>query len=310
MAEGQEPVLSLHGVSKHYGKIAAVSDVSLAVAAGECIALLGHNGAGKTTLIKLMLGLTRPSAGEIRVLGEAPDSRRAVATRRAVGFLPENIAFHGAMSGRQTLAFYARLLGVPRARCEVLLGDVGLAEAAAAPLRTYSKGMRQRLGIAQALLGEPRLLLFDEPTTGLDPGLRKWFWELVDARRAAGVTVVISSHSLHEIEPHADRAAILHRGRLKICGSLAALRARAGLPTRLRVTVAAGCGEALVSRLEGSVAALRMDERSLDLTCINGETVALVGKIASLGEAVRGIEILPPGLEQLYAHFTATEDTP
>ncbi len=296
--------LTLRGVSKRYGKKDAVQDVSFGVGSGERVALLGHNGAGKTTLIKLMLGLTRPTGGEIAVLGEAPDSRRAVATRRAVGYLPESIAFHGAMSARQTLRFYARLIGESAERCEELLTDVGLAEVAGNRVRTFSKGMRQRLGIAQALLGKPKILLLDEPTTGLDPALRRWLWQLVDEQRDAGTTVVISSHSLHEIESHADRIGILEHGRLQVFGSLDQLRQEARLPTRLRITVPPGAAAELANRLDGIASPVRMDDSSLDLACINGEKMALVSRIAALGDPVRDIDILTPGLEQIYTHYT------
>ena len=153
---------------RRYGALTALTAVSLDGVPGECLALVGHNGAGKTTLMKLLLGLVRPSEGTVRTW--APTRLRPRATTRfQLGFLPETIAFDAAMTGREVLAFYARLKRLAPRTAEPLLERVGLAAAAGHRVGTYRKGMRQRLGLAQALLGRPRLLLLDEPTTGLDP---------------------------------------------------------------------------------------------------------------------------------------------
>jgi Cu-processing system ATP-binding protein len=231
--------VEMDGLVKRYGAQAAVDGVSLSVPAGQRLALLGHNGAGKTTLMKLMLGITAPSAGRLMVLGEAPGDVASPA-RRAIGFLPESVAFHDALTGAETLGFYARLKGRPRAECRSLLDRVGLAHAAGRRVATYSKGMRQRLGLAQALLGQPRLLLLDEPTTGLDPELRAVFYELVRERAAAGAAVILSSHLLTELEERTDRVAILDRGRLVAQGTLAELRIASNLPVTERVVAEPG----------------------------------------------------------------------
>ena len=160
--------------------------VDLQLNPGESVALVGHNGAGKTTLMKLMLGLIRPSAGYVRVLGEDPVASASVRSRNGVGFLPETIAFNASMTGAEVITFFARLKGVPKAEGRDLLARVGLSDAAGQRVGTYSKGMRQRLGLAQALLGSPRVLLLDEPTTGLDPQLRQNFYAIVSDLRDAG----------------------------------------------------------------------------------------------------------------------------
>lgn len=172
------PALELQSVSKRYGAHCAVDDVSLSLPEGVCLALLGHNGAGKTTLMKLMLGLTRPSAGTVGIFGLDP-LRAPLAFRRSIGFLPENVAFHDEMTGLEMLRFYARLKGEATRACDALMERVGLTHAGNRRIKTYSKGMRQRLGLAQAVLGNPRLLLLDEPTTGLDPVLRQEFFEII-----------------------------------------------------------------------------------------------------------------------------------
>ena len=223
-------------VSKRYGKIEAVRDVSLDLAPGETTALVGHNGAGKTTLLKLMLGLAHPTAGTIRVLGDDPAAGE-FAARSKVGYLPENVSFNAALTGREILSFYARLKGEPVAKALGLLDRVGLGSASARRVATYSKGMRQRLGLAQALIGEPQVLLLDEPTTGLDPALRLSFYEIVQALRDRGATVVLSSHALAELGERADRVVIMSHGAMVAHGSIDELRRIARLPAKIRLTI-------------------------------------------------------------------------
>ena len=188
--------ISLQNVVKQYGALAAVNDVTLELGEGQTVALVGHNGAGKTTLFKLMLGLTRSSGGTVQVLGADPLTPAGEHARLAIGYLPENVVFSGALTGLETLQFYASLKRRPGSECMALLERVGLGHAARKRVGTYSKGMRQRLGLAQAVLGAPRLLFLDEPTTGLDPLVRQSFYALVGELRDRGVTALLSSHAL------------------------------------------------------------------------------------------------------------------
>jgi Cu-processing system ATP-binding protein len=167
--------LRLQGLCKTYGSHKAVDNIDLTLERGQSLAIIGHNGAGKTTLMKLILGLTRANAGQIKLRSSSVEDARVRENREAIGFLPESVSFPGTVSGRQMLRFYARLKKVPKRECESLLDQVGLTAAAGQKINTYSKGMRQRLGLAQALLGKPDLLLLDEPTSGLDPFLRRYF---------------------------------------------------------------------------------------------------------------------------------------
>jgi Cu-processing system ATP-binding protein len=279
--------VELNNVVKRYGERVAVGGVSFAVAAGERLALLGHNGAGKTTLIKLMLGLIAPSEGRLRVLGERPGDV-ASPGRRAIGFLPEAVAFHEAMTGAELIAFYARLKGWPPRDGRALLERVGLGAAAGRRVSTYSKGMRQRLGLAQALLGNPRLLLLDEPTSGLDPELRQSFYELVRERAAAGAAVILSSHVLTELEERTDRIAIMNRGRLVALGRLEELRERAGLPVVVRAR-----------QTNGEVAVLSVPPgQKLDAL-----------RTALLSQP-QDVTVTEPSLDDLYTHFLAEAACP
>lgn len=298
------PAIVAHGLSKRYGQSVALENVDLTLAAGATLALIGHNGAGKTTLMKLILGLIRPSAGTLNVLGAEPGAA-PLEHRRLVGFLPENVAFHDELSGAQTLRFYARLKGAMPAQCDALLERVGLGFAADRRVKTYSKGMRQRLGLAQALLGEPRLMLLDEPTTGLDPASRGEFFRIMRELSERGATVIISSHILTELEARTDLVAIMNRGRLAAFGPLEALRRRADLPAKLTVTAPRGTAVILTSLGDLVLGhKLAEDGRSLELLCRVDDKMEAVRRLASLGAAVANLDISHPGLDDIYRHFS------
>ena len=290
-------VLEIDNVTKTYGRARSVSDVSLRVDAGERIALLGHNGAGKTTLLRMVLGLTPLSSGTIRLFGSPPGSRLA---RRAIGYLPENVAFHGALSGREQLHHFARLKSVRPNVADDLLDRVGLGAAADRRIRTYSKGMRQRIGLAQALLGHPKLALLDEPTSGLDPISRHEFYDIVEELAQSGTAVLLSSHALSELEGRTDRIAILSKGRLVANASLAELQKRARLPIRVRVTTLSADADHVADTLGGE----RINGQMVSLTCVPETKVAVLGQIAALGPLVRDVDVAPASLEELYRHYS------
>jgi Cu-processing system ATP-binding protein len=294
-------------VSKSYGHIAALADVSFALHEGETIALVGHNGAGKTTLIKLLLGLARPTAGTVAVLGANPAAGR-IEARSRLGYLPENVSFNLALTGRETLAFYGRLKRVPRGDIAVLLERVGLTEAADRRIGSYSKGMRQRLGLAQALLGEPAVLLLDEPTTGLDPALRRSFYDAVDEIRSRGATILLSSHALTELEGRADRVIIVNRGVKIADGSIEDLRTIARLPTRIRVRLAdrpAGVVDAWI----GSTGPWRrINGHALEIDASAESKIELLRHATAADAPVADLEVMPPTLDELYAHFLGAQE--
>jgi len=270
-------VLGIENVSKTYGDVHSVQGVSLNLEEGERVALLGHNGAGKTTLMRMVLGLTPATAGEIKVLGMPPGTRKA---RAAIGFLPESVAFHGALTGREQLHHFARLKSVKRSVADDLLERVGLTHAARRKIRTYSKGMRQRVGLAQALLGQPRLALLDEPTSGLDPISRHEFYDIVDDLSKGGTAVLLSSHALTELESRTDRIAILSKGQLLANDSLSALRQAARLPIRVDVRATEQTADQVAARLGGK----RVNGASVCLEVQQEDKVSLLGQITGLGD--------------------------
>ncbi|HVX37404.1 MAG TPA: ABC transporter ATP-binding protein [Hyphomicrobium sp.] len=295
-------IVELEHVAKRYGAITALHDVSFKLESGETVALIGHNGAGKTTLFKLMLGLSRPSSGNIRVLGDEPAAGE-FAARRRLGYLPESVSFHATLTGREVLSFYSRLKGEPTAKIDDLLARVGLTAAADRQVRTYSKGMRQRLGLIQALFGDPLLLLLDEPTTGLDPALRLEFYEIVQELQHKGATIVLSSHALTELEERARRIVILNRGHVVANGSIEHLRRIAGLPTRIRVTVASGQAQRL-STLVGPVPNWReINGHLVEFDAAPSAKIDLIRRATDKGGPAEDVTIVQPTLDDLYAHF-------
>jgi Cu-processing system ATP-binding protein len=296
------PTVEIRNLTKRYGTIEAVRDVSFDLHAGEIIALVGHNGAGKTTLLKLMLGLARPSAGTIRVLGEDPAAGE-FAARRRLGYLPENVSFHAALTGREVLTFYARLKEQPVALAPLLLDQVGLGAASQRRIGTYSKGMRQRLGLAQALIGEPQVLLLDEPTAGLDPALRLDFYAIVEALRSRGATVVLSSHALAELGERAGRVIIMNQGTMVANGSLDDLRHLARLPSKIRVTIAEGAASGNPSWLEALPSWRQVNGHVVEIDAVPEDKIELLRRVTEASAPVVDIDVMPPTLDEVYAHF-------
>ena len=210
-----DSVIETHSLRKEFGDNVAVADLSLEIGRGEVFGFLGPNGAGKTTSLKLLLGLIEPSAGDGSVLG-APLGRRAA--RERIGFLPEHFRFHDCLTGRELLRVHGRLFGLRGAALETridrLLARVDLTDAADRQLKTYSKGMVQRAGLAQALINEPDIVFLDEPTSGLDPLGRLLVRSLIDELRERGTTVFLNSHLLGEVEATCDRVVFVKQGRV------------------------------------------------------------------------------------------------
>jgi Cu-processing system ATP-binding protein len=289
--------LTISDLTKRFGEVAALTGVSLSVAPGERVALLGHNGAGKSTLMKIILGLIPMTSGDVTICDAAPGS---AAARRAVAYLPENAAFHPALTGLEQIRHYLRLRGESPSLAMPLLEKVNLAQAARRRIGTYSKGMRQRVGLAQALIGHPRLLVLDEPTSGLDPVSRREFYALLDDLAAQGASILLSSHALTEVEARTDRIVILSRGRLVAEGTLPDLRRRADLPVSLHVTARNGYAPEIAKSLPGAI----LVDGALHLTCTQSEKLETLGRITGLGDKVTDLDVLPPSLEDLYAHFS------
>jgi len=292
----------LDEISHSYDRETVLKDVTLQLNPGEILGLFGHNGAGKTTTIKLILGLMKPSAGRLSVLGgEAGDPK----VSQHIGYLPENVMFYPQLTGREILAHFARLKGASPAQVPELLAQVGLADAMDARTRTYSKGMRQRLGLAQALLGKPRLLMLDEPTVGLDPVATADLYRLLRQLRDEGSGIVLCSHVLPGVEPYIDRAAILTAGALQAVGDLPSLRRQANMPVTLDLTPTGDVSlleDAVNTAIQGRGAMARRQDGQVMVNVTPQEKMPLLQALLPSGE-VADLSIHQPSLEDLYVHF-------
>lgn len=300
------PVVILEQTSKCYGDLFALENINLNLHEGEILGLLGHNGAGKTTTMKLILGVIAPSSGNIRLFGESPTGPHAGKLRQSVGYLPENVSFYDQLTGREVLDFFGKLKSVPRNNRSELLERVGLEHAADRRVKTYSKGMRQRLGLAQALLGKPKLLLLDEPTAGLDPAATSDFYEMLDELRKQGTTILLSSHVLPGIEKHIDRTAILGNGQLLALGSLEELSQQVQLPLTIH---AQGNWPNIdwKKQLNGlGVSFQHVNGTQLELTT-NTQNKLEIMRILLAESTVQDVDVKHPTLDNLYAHYCSNQ---
>jgi Cu-processing system ATP-binding protein len=299
-----DKLIEIRGVKKRYGAVDAVDGVDLEIGAGELFGLIGHNGAGKTTLFKMMLGLLPSSAGEIRIGGQAVRGAAFREVRRSIGYLPESLALYDNLSGLETLHFFARLKGVDRSTCPALLERVGLTGAAEQRVRNYSKGMRQRLGFAQALLGSPRLLFLDEPTNGLDPQGILEFYRILAELRQGGVTVVLTSHILAEIQQRVDRLALMRNGRIQALGTVQALRQGQDLPLTLHVGYRPGDEKILYKALAAlNIGPVEAIDGIARFACPRQKKMALLASLTAAGPAIRDIDVHEPSLEDIFLGY-------
>ena len=269
------PALSVAALQKRYGRTIALHGVDLEVEPGELVGLLGPNGAGKSTLVKIACGLVRPSGGQARVCGAPAGSREA---RRALGYLAELFRFPGWARAEEVLELHQRLAGSDGGAAErsELLGLVDLLDARERRVEAMSKGMQQRLGIAQALVGGPRLLLLDEPTSALDPVGRRMVRELLERLRERGVAVLLNSHLLSEVELVCDRVAILAGGRVVAAGRPAELGHAGGIG------------------VESAAGVRRCEQASRE------QVPELVAELVGAGERIYGVRVLTSSLEEAY----------
>ena len=297
--------VSLRGVTKHYGALHAVDGVDLDIARGEIFGLIGHNGAGKSTLFKMMLGLIPATSGEILVGGASVRGRGFRAARRHLGYLPENVVLYDNLNGLETLRFFARLKGAPLAQCQPALDKVGLAHAGKRPVREYSKGMRQRLGFAQALLGAPQVLFLDEPTSGLDPQAIRDFYAMLRGLQSEGVTIIITSHILAELQERVGRLAILASGKVQAVGSVQALREQTHMPLVFELQVAEADRTAIAQALVQATSAIPEPHATgLRLACPRELKMPVLAALAPFGARVQDIKMHEPSLEDVFFGFS------
>ncbi len=293
--------ISLVGVHKHYGKVHAVDGVDLSVRRGELFGLIGHNGAGKSTLFKMMLGLVAATAGDIRVAGASVQGRDFRVVRRRVGYLPENLVLYDNLTALETMRFFAKLKGADLASCPALLERVGLGDVGKRAVHEFSKGMRQRLGFAQALLGKPDVLFLDEPSNGLDPAAIRDFYAQLRMLREQGVTIVITSHILADLQERVDRLAIMAAGKIQALGSVGELRARMDLPLSIALRLDTSAQAQLQGLLQPLAGVTAHDEDGETVVhCPRPMKMAVLAALMPLGAGLLDLHIYEPSLEDLF----------
>jgi ABC-2 type transport system ATP-binding protein len=306
--------LQAEGLRKAYGPLMAVDGLSFEARAGEVVGLLGPNGAGKTTAIRVLTTILTPTAGSFAVAG-VPHTRPAE-IRRRVGVLPESAGYPEQQTGAEFLRYHARLFGhsgeSARATAGALLDQVGLAERGDTAIATYSRGMRQRLGIARALVNEPAVVFFDEPTLGLDPAGQRQILRLVEGiARDRGATVVLSTHFLGEVEDTCSRVLILNRGRVVAEGTVAEVTRRAAAPRRGRFRVPGEQREralAVLAGVDGLADVQPLDGRpdwvAASLSDAPADVSAAVGALADEGISLLAFELEGARLSDAFLAMT------
>lgn len=297
-------VIETHGLTKRYGRVVAVEDLNLEVKEGEVFGLLGPNGSGKTTTILMLLGLTEPTRGEARVLGLDP-MREPLKVKSRVGYLPDQVGFYGELTAWENLRYTTRLLGLPeaeaRARIEEVLKRMGLWEVRDRRVSAFSRGMRQRLGLAEVLLKRPKVAILDEPTLGLDPEAAREFLELIKGLKAEGITILLSSHLLHQVQEVCDRVGLFHKGRLALLGTVEELALRVlGGGYEILVEASPGLEEAF-RRLEGVARVVAEGGRYRILS--SRDLRPELARIAVEQGELLSLSLRRPSLDEVYAHY-------
>jgi len=301
-------VIETHDLTKHYGSIVAVDHLSLTVEAGQVFGMLGPNGSGKTTTILMLLGLTDPTSGTVQVLGHDP-SRNPLAVKRRVGYLPDSVGFYDDLTARENLRYTARLNGLTRqeaeTRIEEVLARVGLTAVADRRAGAFSRGMRQRLGLAEVLLKRPEIAILDEPTAGLDPEAAMEFLSMIRDLRAHGITVLLSSHLLHQVQAVCDHVALFHQGRMVLQGTFESLADRVlGGAYRIRVEVARADGlEPALRTIPGVSAFLQERPGQFRLEAQVDCRAEVARRVIGRGADLLGLTLERPSLDEVYARY-------
>lgn len=298
-------VIEVNAVTKRFGDVTAVAGVDLTIQEGEIFGLIGHNGAGKSTLFKMMLGLLPASSGEIRIHGQAIHGEAFRQVRRTIGYLPENVVFYDNLTGQETLEFFADLKSADKSTCRTLLDKVGLHGAASRRVRGYSKGMRQRLGFAQSMLGKPTILFLDEPTNGLDPeGIRE-FYKILSEMRDQGTTIILTSHILSEIQQRVDRLAIMKMGTIQALGTVQALREKQALPLIMHVELQPGVATELQAALaQLGLSANEQPDGGVIVHCPPGLKMKVLAILSEMNDKVKDLHLHEPSLEDLFLGYS------
>jgi len=309
------PTILTRRLTKQYGETKVVNALDLRTSAGEVFGLLGPNGAGKTTTILMLLGMVEPTSGDIEVLGLDP-ARNPLAVKSRVGYLPDAVGFYPDLTGRENLRFTAELNRLSRTesdnRIDGLLVEVGLVDAGDRPVGEYSRGMKQRLGIADALIKRPEILILDEPTTAIDPeGVAEILGLIRRLAKDEGVTILLSSHLLHQVQAVCDRVAIFVKGKVVAQGAPHELATDSKGPEEVEISV--GADEAAVRAALANQKFLRSLKpgrlpRSYLIEVDHGSTNRLVSRLVEAGLPLTSVRRLSEDLDEVYRRYFREEE--
>lgn len=309
----EQPIIEINGLTKYYGSLKAVDNLHLSISKGEIFGLLGPNGAGKSTTILMLLGLTEPSAGEARICG-LNAARNPIPVKRKVGYMPDNVGFYNELTALENLTYIGRLNGIPEAevkdRALSMLVEVGLEAAIHKKAGAFSRGMKQRLGLADVLLKQPEVIILDEPTLGIDPTGVRDFLELIrQLSQAQGLTILLSSHHLHQVQQVCNRVGIFVGGRLLAEGNIESLAANLfnAAPYAVQVTLKAAISEANglekdILRLP-AVSKVTIDGTVVEISGQEDITPDIVRFFVQHGFDVTGVQQKSYGLDEIYQRY-------
>lgn len=310
----EQVVIRTQGLTKLYGDFVAVDSLNLAINRGEVYGLLGPNGSGKTTTILMLLGLTEPSRGDVEVLGLDPE-RQPLSVKARVGYLPDSVGFYDNLTARENLIYIAKLNGLSRGEMSQRIDDsidrVGLHEAIDQKVGTFSRGMRQRLGVAELLIKQPEIIIMDEPTLGLDPdGAHKFLRDILDLK-ASGITIMLSSHLLHQVQEVCDRVGLFNKGRVVLEGTVQELAQRVlggAYMVKLEVDGAESAVEAALRGLSG-VGHVRHDGSGrFVVEAMTDLRADAASAVIEAGGRLQSLAVEAPGLDEIYtAYFEEVE---
>lgn len=301
-------VLETKNLTKHYGDFIAVDNLNLAIKRGEVFGLLGPNGAGKTTTILMLLGLTEPTKGSVRVLGFDP-VRQPLSVKARVGYMPDQVGFYDELTARENLIYIAKLNGIPRdqikSRVEAALERVHLTPVIDKRAGTFSRGMRQRLGLADVLIKNPQLIIMDEPTQGLDPELAHEFLNLIQSLREEGTTILLASHLLHQVQVICDRVGLFSKGRMVLQGTVPEL-ARKVLGGAYRVQIQAdGSATKLRKALENlrDVHHVNLADGMFEIESQRDVRADAADAVIKAGGRLKGLNVESQSLDDIYTRY-------
>lgn len=292
--------LEIIGVTKTFKDVKAVDNVSFSVKKGEIFGFLGPNGAGKTTTIKSILGLLHADSGNIRINGY-DIKENEIEAKRSIGYLPERIAFYDNLTPLQTLHFFCELQGVDKSIAKGLLEEVGLSDAIDRKVGGFSKGMLQLLGIAQTMIGEIPVYIFDEPMSGLDPRWVKIVREMISKLNQQGATIMFSSHMLSEVQNLCDRVVIIDKGKIIAKDTVDNLNKHLKIKPRLEITIPELNGKIPESIREiNGIISIDANDDTLMITCDSSVRINIISKIKDKGFDVKDIKTIEPSLEEAF----------